>query len=532
MKKNSIQALKLLLILVAFTACNSEKSAKEFIVHGSLKELDATEVKYSIFGGNEEQQTAKVVDGKFSITGSVAEPAQMALQVGEGNLFVLYVENSEIQLELYKEKNKFGYMGLEGTVTGSEIHTHYKFVQDTESKFWDDLETYETLMADKSKFELLSEAKQEEITQFVKHFRAGKDAISHDFIKTHPAAYYSAVLSKSLAQGRDSKGIEELIAALDPSLNNTNPVKDMIAMSKGMVKDEVKLEDVFTVGNVNYKVDQNFVGEQHKGINYLASFSNNSICALLGSNEFLLIDSKGNELKKIKPQLTEKISSFAIDNKDHIYAMLPIIDEVEEKYRGKTFKRRKMVGVECVKMDANGKELERIKLEGALGATGSRVVDNKILVADYNQGILSIHDLETGKQTGKIKDMRQCCGILDFSVNSKNEILTANLGAFRVEKFKLNGEKDFAFGSRGRNIEQFHGCCNPVSVAGLSNGAIVTVEKDPTRIKIYSKTGASTISGISEMVKGCQYIPMIVDSNDNLYLASPDKGMVKCIADS
>lgn len=45
-----------------------------------------------------------------------------------------------------------------------------------------------------------------------------------------------------------------------------------------------------------------------------------------------------------------------------------------------------------------------------------------------------------------------------------------------------------------------------------------------------SQDGAKQIQGIQELVKGCSYIPMIVDSHDNLYLASPKKGLVKCIA--
>ena len=126
--------------------------------------------------------------------------------------------------------------------------------------------------------------------------------------------------------------------------------------------------------------------------------------------------------------------------------------------------------------------------------------------------------------------MRPCCGILDFSVNDKKELLVANLGAFRVQAYDFSGKNLFTFGQRGKDLNDFHGCCNPVSVAYLSNGALVTVEKDPTRIKIYSKEGAKEISGIQELVEGCSYIPMTVDSDDNLYLASPAKGVVKCVS--
>jgi len=41
--------------------------------------------------------------------------------------------------------------------------------------------------------------------------------------------------------------------------------------------------------------------------------------------------------------------------------------------------------------------------------------------------------------------------------------------------------------------------------------------------------GVTQIAGIEKLEKGCSYIPMIVDAKDNLYLASGEKGMVKCV---
>ena len=104
------------------------------------------------------------------------------------------------------------------------------------------------------------------------------------------------------------------------------------------------------------------------------------------------------------------------------------------------------------------------------------------------------------------------------------------MGAFRVQGFDFSGKKTISFGSRGKGINEFHGCCNPVNLKYLSNGAIVTVEKDPTRIKVYSKEGAKQIEGVEELVKGCRYIPVAVDSHDNLYMASEEKGIVKCVS--
>jgi hypothetical protein len=120
--------------------------------------------------------------------------------------------------------------------------------------------------------------------------------------------------------------------------------------------------------------------------------------------------------------------------------------------------------------------------------------------------------------------------MLDFDVNDKNQIFVANLAAFRTSIFDFDGNILATFGKRGKTINDFHGCCNPVNVASLPNGAVITVEKDPTRVKIYDKSGAKKIDGIEELVKGCAYIPMTVDKNENIYLASPEKGLVRCVA--
>ena len=160
-------------------------------------------------------------------------------------------------------------------------------------------------------------------------------------------------------------------------------------------------------------------------------------------------------------------------------------------------------------------------------STGSKIVNGKLFIADYRSKKVAIFDLETGKYETSINDVRACCGILDFGVNENNEILLANLGAYRVQAFDMSGKIQFSFGKRGRGLNDFHGCCNPVNVSYMPNGAIITVEKDPTRIKVYTQSGAHKVEGVEELVKGCTYIPMTTDSKNNVYLASMMSGIVK-----
>ena len=63
----------------------------------------------------------------------------------------------------------------------------------------------------------------------------------------------------------------------------------------------------------------------------------------------------------------------------------------------------------------------------------------------------------------------------------------------------------------------------------------MTVEKSPTRVKIYDKDGKSQkpVDGLAELVKGCSVIPVAVDSKGAVYLASRKKScVVKCVPEA
>ncbi|MEA2068253.1 MAG: hypothetical protein U9P12_03535, partial [Verrucomicrobiota bacterium] len=122
-------------------------------------------------------------------------------------------------------------------------------------------------------------------------------------------------------------------------------------------------------------------------------------------------------------------------------------------------------------------------------------------------------------------------GIFDFCEAPGHTIAVSNLGAFKLQRYDLEGKLLQEFGQRGRGTDDFQGCCNPVSAGYLPDGRIVTVEKDPTRIKVCDADGknAQVIEGIDNLVAGCSFIPAAVDSQGNIYLGANLKGyIVKC----
>ena len=191
------------------------------------------------------------------------------------------------------------------------------------------------------------------------------------------------------------------------------------------------------------------------------------------------------------------------------------------------------IGVECSIFNATGEKLKSMKFDKLKSAQAARIVDNKLVIADLSARTLVFMDLETGKEMTRIKNgLRLCCGIFDFCEAPDNTIAVSNLGAFKLQRYDLNGKLVSEFGKRGRELDDFQRCCNPVSASYLPGGEILTVEKSPTRIKIYDANGTNEkqIEGVEELVKGCSFVPTAVDSKGNIYLAANSKGyIVKCV---
>jgi hypothetical protein len=516
--------LAAVLLIATVTGCKQKTGT--FKLTGKLQGITEGKIILSGTKENEFSDTAIIKNGEFVFTGDIPEPAEYKLEIpGKEFPTYFYAENAEITLTgnadtLYN-----------AVVAGGSIN-------EDEKKYNAGLIVLSKKNREKYKLDSLRKeflvTKNENLKKIIdtcsKKMLADYNQYQSDFIKQNPASYYSAILIERMSNGMSAKEIEQNLKLLDPKIYDFSVVENIRTMIENLKTTDIKV-DAFTSNatDSDFAVDKSFAGKDFKDMVYLASFQNDNICALRKDGVISMIDPKGGKISEFKSKLKATPTAIAIDQSNgNIYVLGTIIETKEKKIRGKMYKIDEPLGVECLVYDNKGTELRSLKLDDLKTATGAKVINKKLLVADFKSRKVEICNLETGKMETSINDLRTCCRILDFGVNSRNEILVANLGAFRVQAFDYSGKIKYAFGKRGQAINDFHGCCNPVNVTSLSSGAIVTVEKDPTRIKIYSKSGARQIAGIQELVKGCRYIPMTSDSKNNIYLASVNSGIVKC----
>lgn len=519
-RNHSVIRLLLLLLAVFTTRCNTSET---FELRGKLEGISEGRIIMTGTKDNyDKSDTVAIQNGEFIFTGDIPQPAQYILSI-EGKEYpcYFYAENAEMTLtghadSLYMAEISGGEFNEDGKIFNGkleELFNNYKL---------------DSLSAEyrKNPDEKIKKVIDDLYVRLEKEY----EEYQLQFIKENPSAYYSAIIIEEMSYGQSGEEIEKSLAMLDPKLNDFTVVEDLRLLVENLKTTDVNT-DVFTSSapDIDYEVDNTFAGKELKDMVYLATFPDDNICGLRKDGHICLIGTDGTLISKFKTTLTATPTAIAIDQSDNdIYVLGTRIIFKEMTVRGKDYKIEEAAGVECLVYDASGTELNRIDLADLKSATGAKVINGKLLVADYTGQKVAIFDLKTKKMEVSINDLRTCCRILDFGVNDKNEILVANLGAFRVQAFDYQGAVRYAFGKRGQTVNDFHGCCNPVNVASLNSGAIVTVEKDPTRIKVYTRSGARQVAGIEELVIGCKYIPVTTDSKDNIYLASAQSGIVKC----
>ena len=79
---------------------------------------------------------------------------------------------------------------------------------------------------------------------------------------------------------------------------------------------------------------------------------------------------------------------------------------------------------------------------------------------------------------------------LGLALLPSGELAVCNPGEHRIEVHSLDGRLARTIGKSGQEIAAFCGCCNPMSLAVLAGGDLVTAEKGIPRVKVIAPDGS------------------------------------------
>lgn len=114
-------------------------------------------------------------------------------------------------------------------------------------------------------------------------------------------------------------------------------------------------------------------------------------------------------------------------------------------------------------------------------------------------------------------------------IGRQGELWAVNTGRHALEAYNSKGEQISTWERTSMSIEGFSGCCNPSSIAMLSDGSFVTAEKGLERVKIHLPSGdfKSVVAAPELFEEGTVGIDLAVDSNDRILVLDPAKKMVR-----
>ena len=180
--------------------------------------------------------------------------------------------------------------------------------------------------------------------------------------------------------------------------------------------------------------------------------------------------------------------------------------------------------------------------------TGLAAGGKDVFAADAAKLVVLRYD-RAGKIVGRIgrKDAaRNVPGLivpspfLDVILHRDGLLRVNNPGRHQIEAYTLDGDFEGAWGKPTAATEGFCGCCNPIGLAALADGRIVTCEKGIPRVKIYSAAGEfeSVVAGAESFpenalacndLNDCIHggIDAAVDSGGRIYILDLVAGNVR-----
>lgn len=112
---------------------------------------------------------------------------------------------------------------------------------------------------------------------------------------------------------------------------------------------------------------------------------------------------------------------------------------------------------------------------------------------------------------------------LKVLVKPDGNLLVNNPGRLRVDTYSPAGVLKSSFGKASVDIEGFCGCCNPIDIALLPDGRVVTAEKGLPRVRVYSADGTldSVVVGPEGLSPRCEPQVAVTPQGQILVLDPP-----------
>lgn len=143
-----------------------------------------------------------------------------------------------------------------------------------------------------------------------------------------------------------------------------------------------------------------------------------------------------------------------------------------------------------------------------------------------------------GSVRGRIGDRDTARGIpglvapspyLDVAVAPDGSLWVANPGRHRLENYAATGELLRAWGRSGMAIDAFCGCCNPIHLAVLPDGSLVTSEKGLPRVKLHGPDGAlrGVVAGCEAFAENATGLDLAVSDDGSILVLDPAAAAVR-----
>jgi hypothetical protein len=323
-----------------------------------------------------------------------------------------------------------------------------------------------------------------------------KDLLARMRDASFPPAAVAGAFASFAAAARDFQSKSEANAASNPALVQIS-LSEPKSTPKVPVRFELEYKHSLTLGSSAFR----------RSLAGIAISPDDRIFAL-GDGEVRIFEPDGAATGKWK--VPEQSSSLTVGKDGRIYVGIAGRIEI---------------------YDSSGKWKEGFETgDGGrpTSITAIKIANKEILVADAAARCIRRYGFD-GKRLGEIGNQGKTRGFmlpnryLDIDVNSKGVIIATDPGRHRVTSWSSEGTPMGHFGKFGAvNPEDFVGCCNPVNVAFLPDGRIVTAEKVMARIKVYNPEGKLlALIGPEHFDPKCTHLPLAVDSKGRILVADP-----------